>query len=80
MLICDGHLTTRDTQHRFKITAWNYDLLWLFDPGLLTMPFKIDGSSITTLHLINVIYSLAVRAVNKRADEVGNLDTLVRTL
>lgn len=25
-----------------------------------------------------VIYSLALRAVNKRADEVGNLDTLYK--
>lgn len=42
-----------------------------------------SSSSITTLHLIKIIYSLrtlasgALRAVEKRGDEVGNLDTLV---
>lgn len=56
-----------------------------FPPGLELMGVQ-SSSSITILHLIKIIYSLrtlaswALRAVEKRGDEVGNLDTLVHAL
>lgn len=56
-----------------------------FPPCLELMGVQ-SSSSISTLHLIKIIYSLrtlaswALRAVEKRGDEVGNLDTLVHAL